>query len=68
MRILVYGAGVLGCELAHVLMQNKKERCHAACTRRVEGNDRPEGFGHPPLGAAQDHNGTDQNRGHSCPG
>ena len=24
MRILVYGAGVLGCELAHVLMQNKK--------------------------------------------
>ena len=25
MRILVYGAGVLGCELAHVLMQNKKK-------------------------------------------
>ena len=24
MRILVYGAGVLGCELAHVLLQNKK--------------------------------------------
>lgn len=24
MRILVYGAGVLGCELAHVLTQNKK--------------------------------------------
>ena len=24
MRILVYGAGVLGCELAHALMQNKK--------------------------------------------
>ena len=24
MRILIYGAGVLGCELAHVLMQNKK--------------------------------------------
>ena len=24
MRILVYGAGVLGCELAHVLMQKKK--------------------------------------------
>lgn len=24
MRILVYGAGVLGCELAHVLMQNKR--------------------------------------------
>ena len=24
MRVLVYGAGVLGCELAHVLMQNKK--------------------------------------------
>ena len=36
--------------------------------QRVEGNDRPEGFDHPPLGAAQDHNGTDQNRGHSCPG
>lgn len=24
MRILVYGAGVLGCELTHVLLQNKK--------------------------------------------
>ena len=24
MRILVYGAGVLGCELAHALIQNKK--------------------------------------------
>ena len=24
MRILVYGAGVLGCELAHVLLQNQK--------------------------------------------
>ena len=24
MRILVYGAGVLGCELAHMLLQNKK--------------------------------------------
>lgn len=24
MRILVYGAGVLGCELAHLLIQNKK--------------------------------------------
>ena len=24
MRILVYGAGVLGCELAHLLLQNKK--------------------------------------------
>ena len=33
MRILVYGAGVLGCELTHVLLQNKKERCNAACTR-----------------------------------
>ena len=31
MRILVYGAGVLGCELAHVLMQNKRtlSRCFA---------------------------------------
>ena len=43
MRILVYGAGVLGCELAHVLLQNKKNdvTCwHAgsgrsASTRRV---------------------------------
>ena len=24
MRILVYGAGVQGCELAHRLLQNKK--------------------------------------------
>ena len=54
MRILVYGAGVLGCELAHVLMQNKKN----VVTLLARGEWKE----------MIDHNGTDQNRGHSCPG
>ena len=67
MRILVYGAGVLGCELAHVLMQNKKNV--VTLLARGEWKEMIDQKGlvirHC---AAQDHNGTDQNRGHSLPG
>ena len=52
MRILVYGAGVLGCELAHVLMQNKKNV--VTLLARGEWKEMIDG--------------TDQNRGHSRPG
>jgi ketopantoate reductase len=31
MRILVYGAGVQGCELAHRLLQNKKKKYKVEC-------------------------------------
>ena len=34
MRILVYGAGVLGCELAHVLLQNLAKAA-ALCGARL---------------------------------
>ena len=37
MRILVYGAGVQGCQLAHSLAQNKKNVGHPAGPGRVEG-------------------------------
>ena len=68
MRILVYGAGVLGCELAHVLMQNKKNVVTLLARGEWKEMIDQKGLVIRPLGAAQDHNGTDQNRGHSCPG
>ena len=38
MRILVYGAGVQGCQLAHSLAQNKKNVVTPAGQGRVEGS------------------------------
>ena len=68
MRILVYGAGVLGCELAHVLMQNKKNVVTLLARGEWKEMIDQKGLVIRHWGAAQDHNGTDQNRGHSCPG
>lgn len=68
MRILVYGAGVQGCELAHRLLQNKKERRHHAGAGRVEGEARPKGPRHPPLGAVPHHGGSGGHHRHAGPG
>lgn len=38
MRVLVYGAGVLGCELTHMLLQNKKN--HVTLLARGEWKER----------------------------
>ena len=38
MRILVYGAGVQGCQLAHSLAQNKKNQCFTCDTEDIENS------------------------------
>ena len=68
MRILVYGAGVQGCELAHRLLQNKKECRHHAGAGRVEGEARPKGPRHPPLGAVPHYGGPGGHHRHAGPG
>ena len=41
MRILVYGAGVQGCELAHRLLQNKKNVVTMLALRPVADDEAP---------------------------
>ena len=57
MRILVYGAGVQGCQLAHSLAQNKKNV--VTLLARGEWKEVIDQKDHPPHAPAENNGGSD---------
>ena len=59
MRILVYGAGVQGCQLAHSLAQNKKNVVTLLARGEWKAVIDQKGPDHPPHAPAENNGGSD---------